>query len=300
MRPDAIALVELEVWPNFIKRCVKRRIPIGLINGRLSARSFKGYRKIRFLLKPTFARLSFACVQDGEYAKRIEAMGVPGDRIEITGSMKWDSIDTTPRDELSEQARTIAQELGLDLTKPIVVAGSTGPDEEGLMHASVPEDVQLVVAPRKTERFDEAAAAIPGCVRRSTGERVPGTSRFLLDTIGELSSVYEVADIVIMGRSFNDQFGSDPIEPAAQGKPVLIGPRHSDFDAAIELLVGSGGLRVADRGTLAEHVRELLDNPGLREEMGASARACVRAQQGASDRHIEVILSHLKSGGSTH
>ena len=290
VQPDMVGLVELEVWPNFIKICAKRGIPIGIINGRISARSYKGYRKLRVLLRPTFARLAFACVQDEQYAERIEAMGVPNERVQITGSMKWDSISTEPNTEPSERAKTIAREMGLDLTRPIVVAGSTGPDEEGLMHESVPDDVQLIIAPRKTERFDDAAQAVPGCVRRSSGEQGRGATRFLLDTIGELSAVYELADLVIMGRSFNDQYGSDPIEPAASGKPVLIGERHSDFQVAIELLTQSGGLRVVERNQLGRVVGELLGDADLRAHMGRSAQDCVRAQQGASGRHLDVLL----------
>ncbi|MEZ6165248.1 MAG: glycosyltransferase N-terminal domain-containing protein [Phycisphaerales bacterium] len=300
VRPELVALVELEVWPNFIKQCVKRRIPIGIINGRLSARSFKGYRKIRFLLRPTFSRLAFACVQDDDYAQRINAMGVPIERIEITGSMKWDSIDANPRTEISERARTIASEMGIDLALPIVVAGSTGPSEERLIHESVPGDIQLIVAPRKVERFEEAATSIPGGIRRSSGEQRSGAKRFLLDTIGELSSVYELADIVIMGRSFNDQYGSDPIEPAALGKPVLIGPRHSDFDAAISLLTAAGGLRVVARDELPAAIGELLGEEAKRASMGEAAQACVRAQQGASDRHVGVLLGQLRVSESGH
>lgn len=295
VRPDVVGLVELEVWPNFIKRCVKRNIPIGIINGRLSARSFKGYRKARALLRPTFARLSFACVQDQDYAGRIRAMGVASDRVRITGTMKWDSISTEPRDTPTDRALSIALELGVDLDRPIVVAGSTGPTEEALMHESVPDDVQLIIAPRKTERFDEAAASVPGAIRRSSGVRAPeGTNRFILDTIGELSSAFELADIVVMGRSFNDQFGSDPIEPAALAKPVIIGSRYGDFESAVGLLQGANAIRVETRETLPGAIRLLLDDPDQRRSMGEAARACVRSQQGASAEHARVLLGWVK------
>lgn len=296
VRPDVVGLVELEVWPNFIKRCVQHNIPIGIINGRLSARSFKGYRKARFLLRPTFARLSFACVQDQDYADRIRAMGVPSDRVRITGTMKWDSISTEPRDTPSDRARSIATEMGIDLDLPIIVAGSTGPTEEALMHKSVPDDVQLIIAPRKTERFDEAAASVPGSTRRSSGVRAPeGTTRFILDTIGELSSVFELADIVIMGRSYNDQFGSDPIEPAALGKPVIIGSRYGDFESAVGLLRSVDGIRIETRETLGSATRALLDDPEGRRAMGDAARSCVRDQQGASPEHARVLLGWVKT-----
>jgi 3-deoxy-D-manno-octulosonic-acid transferase len=222
-------------------------------------------------------------------------MGVGSDRVRISGTMKWDSISTETRDTPSDRALSIAAELGVDLDRPIIVAGSTGPTEEALMHESVPDDVQLIIAPRKTERFDEAAASVPGAIRRSSGVRAPeGTNRFILDTIGELSSVFELADIVIMGRSFNDQFGSDPIEPAALAKPVIIGSRHGDFESAVGLLQGAHAIRVETRETLPGAIRALLDDPDQRRSMGEAARACVRSQQGASAEHARVLLGWVK------
>jgi len=294
VRPDVVGLVELEVWPNFIRACTKRGIPIGIINGRLSARSFKGYKKIRFLLAPTFARLRFACVQDQQYAERIGAMGVPAERVQVTGSMKWDSIQVDSDREPSARALQIAREMGIDLSKRVVVAGSTGPTEEAMLHAAISTDLQLVIAPRKTERFDEAANAVPGGVRRSTGQAEPGSTRFVLDTIGELSALFEIADVVIMGRSFHDQFGSDPTEAAALGKPVLIGPRYSDFEQAVGVLRDSGGLRIVDSAGLGALVDELIANPDIRAQMGQQAAACVLAQQGASRKHLQVLLEQVQ------
>jgi len=290
IKPDVVGLVELEVWPNFIKACTKRDIPIGIINGRLSARSFKGYRKLRALLSPTFRRLAFACVQDQDYADRIGAMGVAKERIAITGSMKWDSVDASVHTEPSARVIEIGDAMGIDRSKPVVVAGSTGPGEEAMLHKALPGDIQLVLAPRKTERFNEAGEAVTGCVRRSAGECKPGSTRFMLDTIGELSSVYELADIVIIGRSFFDLYGSDPVEPAAMGKAVLIGPANSDFQHAMEALISADAIQVVDRQMVGEAVKSLLDDARLREEMGKRARACVIAQQGASKKHLQVLL----------
>jgi 3-deoxy-D-manno-octulosonic-acid transferase len=290
VRPDVVGLVELEVWPNFIKMCAKREIPIGLINGRLSARSFRGYRKLRLVLRATFARLRFACVQDQDYADRIGAMGVPRDRISITGSMKWDSVDASVHTEPSERAIEIADVMGIDRTKSIVVAGSTGPGEESMLSRAVPDDVQLVIAPRKTDRFDEAAASVPGCVRRSKGEQRSEATRFILDTIGELSAMYELADIVVIGRSFFDLYGSDPIEPAAMGKPVLMGPAYGDFEQAVGVLEAGGAIKIVDRTSIGSAINTLLGDPELRRAMGDRARGCVRAQQGASTTHLEVLL----------
>jgi len=294
VRPDVVGLVELEVWPNFIKMSAKREIPIGLINGRLSERSFKGYRMLRLVLRATFARLCFACVQDQDYADRIEAMGVLRDRISITGSMKWDSVDASVHTEPSERAIEIADGMGIDRTKPIVVAGSTGPGEESMLSRAVPDDVQLVIAPRKTERFDEASASVPGCVRRSVGERRPGATRFMLDTIGELSAMYELAEVVVVGRSFFDLYGSDPIEPAALGKPVLMGPAYGDFEQAVGVLEEGEAIKIVDRTSIDSAINTLLGDPELRRAMGDRARACVRAQQGASTTHLDVLLREAR------
>ncbi len=308
VRPDVVGLVELEVWPNFVKACTHRQIPIGIINGRLSARSFKGYRKFKFLLKPTFERLSFASVQDQAYFDRIHEMGVAKDRLSITGSMKWDSVCVSGADsgggagkaQPSDQAIEITQAMGVDLDRPIIVAGSTGPGEEALLDLACPSDVQLIMAPRKTDRFNEAAEAVPGCVRRSTGNRAEqadgegeGKTRFMLDTIGELTAIYEIADVVIIGRSFFDLYGSDPIEPAAMGKPVLIGPAHSDFAEAMSLLLDAGAIQVVEKQDVGQAVERLLADTELCKEMGKRAQECVIRQQGASREHIETLLGVL-------
>ncbi len=294
VKPDVVGLVELEVWPNFIKACVKRGVPIGVINGRLSARSFKGYRRFRFFIGPTFRRLNFVCVQDQAYADRVRAMGVSRDRIEITGSMKWDSVDASVHAQPCAKAIEIAESMGMYRDKPMVVAGSTGPGEEALLDQAIADDVQLVIAPRKVERFDEAADAVPGCVRRSTGQCRPGATRFVLDTIGELSAVYELADVVVIGRSFFDLYGSDLIEPAALGKPVVIGPAHLDFAKVVGVLLEWDAIHVVDRQEVGQAVAGLLEDEALREAMGQRARDCVLGQQGASKSHLKVLLLHAQ------
>jgi len=289
-RPDVLGLVELEVWPNLVRRCRARGIPVGVINGRLSERSFKGYRLGRAVIGPSFRRLDFAAVQDEAYAARFRAMGVAAERVMVTGSMKWDAVDVVEGSARTERALALAGTLGLDVSRPIVVAGSTAPGEEALLHAAVPGDVQLVCAPRKPEWFDQAAASMPGCVRRSAGVTQAGATRFVLDSIGELSTLYRVADVAVIGRSFGGLYGSDPMEPAGLGLPVLIGPEHADFAAGVGLLKAAGGIRVVDRAGLAAAVAELLGDADARRTMGEKARACVLAQQGASARHADLLM----------
>ena len=291
VRPRAVGLVELEVWPNFIAECARRGIPVGVVNGRLSERSFRGYRRIRAVVSPSFSRLAFAAVQDDAYAERFRAMGVPSDRVRVTDTMKWDAaqiVDDVPG------ASALAAQLGIDRARPLVVGGSTGPGEEALLHRACPAGVQLLCAPRKPERFEEAARAMPGCVRRTargggrTGETVGG-DRFLLDTIGELRAAYALADVVIMGRSFGKLFGSDPIEPVGLGKATLIGPSYKDFTTVVHALASVEGLAVAGPEELPGVLAELLADPARRGRMAAAGRACIRERMGATARHAEAL-----------
>lgn len=287
VRPDAVGLVELEVWPNFVGACVARGIPIGVINGRLSARSFRGYRRIRGVIGRTFKSLSFAAVQDSDYAERFLAMGVAKERLSITGSMKWDAAKI---EDGVAGAEDLARALKIDRSKPLIVAGSTGPEEEALLHAACPAGVQLLCAPRKPERFEEAAAAMPECVRRSKpGSGRSASGRFLLDSIGELRQAYSLATLVVVGRSFGDQYGSDPIEPIALGRPTLIGPAVSDFASIVREFEAAGGIARTDRGSLGADLARWIGDEAARAGLSERGRACIRANQGASARHAALL-----------
>lgn len=297
VRPDAVALVELELWPNFINACRARRTPLAVINGRLSARSFKGYRRLRRFLSPMFRALEFAAVQDEAYAERFEAMGVAHDAMHITGSMKWDNAVLA---ESVEGSGSLAENMGIDRSKPLVVAGSTGPGEETMLHRACAglRDVQLVCAPRLPERFDEAAAAMTGCVRRSeTKRRGPPAvraDRFLLDTIGELRAMYALADLVVVGRSFGDLHGSDPTEPIGLGRPTIIGPAVSDFASIVAAFEEAGGIVRVTRDTLRDEITRLLADPEAAVDLARRGRACIADHRGASQRHADLVLSLLR------
>lgn len=289
VRPDAVGLVELEVWPNFVAACVARGVPVGVINGRLSERSFKGYRRIRGVIGRTFRALSFAAVQDRDYADRFLAMGVPEDRLSITGSMKWDAAKV---EDHVAGADELAVSMGIDRTRPLIVAGSTGPGEEALLHSACPGGVQLLCAPRKPERFEEAAAAMPGCVRRSKpGAGSAASGRFLLDSIGELRQAYSLATLVVVGRSFGDQYGSDPIEPIALGKPTLIGPSVSDFSSIVREFEAGGGIARTTRAGLGADLGRWIADEAGRARLAECGRACIVEHQGASARHAALLAA---------
>ncbi len=333
--PDLVALVELEVWPNFVRACRERNIPIGVINGRLSARSFRGYRLLRPFFKRTFSSLTFAAAQDSDYAQRFTAMGVPSDRLTITGSMKWDALNRGPGaspgsvtptateshapqtnpipPDLQRQADQLAQSLGIDRTKPLIVAGSTAPIEgpwrsrtgfdceEALLHEACPEGTQLLCAPRKPEHYERAFAALGGptnCTRRSQSPHSSSphsSSRFLLDTIGELRAAYALADLAIIGRTFGTLGGSDPIEPIALGKATILGPRYHNFESIVQTFAASGAIVITEADKLPAELRDLLANPAHRQKLATQGAAAIAAQQGATQRHADLILRTLSN-----
>lgn len=289
VQPDAAALVELEVWPNFIASCEARGIPVAVINGRLSARSFGRYRMARPILRRTFARLAAVAAQDDAYAERFRAMGVPAERVEVLGTMKWDTAEIIDSVDGAEQ---LALELGIDRTRPLVVAGSTAPGEHELLVAATPADVQLLCAPRKPEWFDDAARVLKGCVRRSRGPtaaRTGGSSRYLLDTIGELRKAYALADVVVVGRTFVPLGGSNMIEPVGLGKPTVVGPHVENFLDANAALVDGGGIVPAEAGSLGLILRDLLQSPSRRAEVAERGRAVIRQRQGATERTAALL-----------
>ncbi len=297
VQPDAVALVELELWPHFVGACVTRGIPVSVVNGRLSARSFANYRRARRFIGRTFRSLSLACVQDEAYAARFREMGVPPDRVHVVGSMKWDSAEVLDHVEGSDR---LAALLGIDRARPLLVAGSTAPGEHELLHRATPPGVQLLCAPRKPEWSDGAAGALPGCVRRTEpNQGDPASGRFLLDSIGELRMAYDLADVVVIGRSFGRLYGSDPMEPAALGKPIVIGPAHEDFRASVEALSRAGAIVESSPESLAGDLASLFAHPERRADLATNARRCVVEHQGAADRHASLLLDlmNLRADG---
>lgn len=304
--PDAAVLVELEIWPNFLGACQKRRIPVAVINGRLSARSFRGYSQFRRFLRPSFARLKFAAVQDSDYAARFTHMGAAD--VRITGSMKWDAVETSRSgDPPPPEALRLAELLGIDRTRPLIVAGSTGPgatasdpSEEQLFDRACPPGVQLLCAPRKPERFDDAFAALGGparCRRRTNPlpqDHSP-RSRFLLDSIGELRLAYALADVVIVGRTFTNLRGSDPIEPISLAKPTVIGPDFANFDSIVSAFRETQAIEITNADGLPGVLTRLLANREQSAALVQRGLACIERHKGATARHADLICRELLS-----
>jgi 3-deoxy-D-manno-octulosonic-acid transferase len=321
LAPDVVVLMELEVWPNFLRACTRREIPVVLVNGRLTVSSYKKYRLIKPVAAGMFRRLAGICVQDETYAKRFVDLGANPGRVLITGTMKFDTAEVAERVAGDDE---LATAVGLyPGAEPIWVCGSTGPGEEEIILQAYRKllathsRLRLVIVPRKPERFDDVAALIEGakfrCVRRSetvghTRTIVPPTSAsavppvILGDTMGELRKFYSLADVVFVGRTLVNlgpsQHGSDMIEPAALGKPVIVGPFTGNFAEAMnKLRAAEAVMEVVDEATLAQTVSVLRYSPEEAAGMGARARGVVMKEKGATLRHAEVIVGLLNRRG---
>lgn len=294
VQPDLVVLAELEVWPNFMQACERRGIAVGVVNGRLSARSFARYAKVRSLLRPMFAKLRFAAVQQADYAERFKAMGAPPDAVQVIHSMKWDNLPV--RDDVPGCAE-LAAAMGIDRNRPVIVAGSTGPGEEQLLIDTCPPEAQLVLVPRKPERFDEVAAMDATMVRRSrcpdgSATAVDAKRRlFLVDTMGELMKAYALADVALVGRSFLGLFGSNPLEPVTLGKATVIGTHHSDFQDMVDGLKDGDGIRISDAP--GEVAAELLKDSQKRRQLAENGRRVILSRQGSTQRHTALVLEYL-------
>jgi 3-deoxy-D-manno-octulosonic-acid transferase len=310
-RPTLIALMELEVWPNFVGECQRRHIPVLIINGRLTTSSFRGYRILRPFTAGMFRALARIGAQDATYADRFIAVGARRESVSVTGTMKFDTAQVDQHVEgTDELARAVSLAPG---NEPIWVCGSTGPGEEAIVlevyravRAKHP-GLRLVIVPRKPERFDDVARQIQAAglrlVRRSRpGEITAGDADFppviLGDTMGELRKFYALADVVFVGRSMVDlgprQHGSDMIEPAALGKAVVVGPFTHNFSEAMSQFLAADAVRVvSDASTLAATIDHLLANREECAALGERARQAVRRGQGATARHAQMILQEL-------
>lgn len=294
IQPDLAVLVELEVWPNFMAACTRRGTDVLVINGRLTSRSHARYRLISPLLKGTFARLAWVGAQEESYAARFRDLGVGSDRVDDVGNMKWDNARC---EEGVEGSAALRDEMGIDPHRPLIVAGSTSPGEHELIRDAIPPGCQVLCAPRKPEWFDQAATVFEGCTRRSDGKRGSHEDRYLLDSIGELSQAYDLADLAIVGRSFVQLHGSDVTEPIGLGVATIVGPAVVDFQLMVDALREGEGLAQVPGEELASTVARLIGDPETRHAMARRGRSIILEHQGATSRYADKIVEMIQSTG---
>jgi len=294
LEPDCVVLLELEIWPNFLRGANRRGISVAVVNGRITEKSYSRYRRFRQLL-PQHDRISLFCVQEERYAERFRRLSIDPARIVVTGNVKADGL----RLGRAQAPAELSELLGGARDQMIGVAGSTHePEELELVRAwlAAESESRLVLVPRHPERADSIVRRLAqeGVETQRLSELRRGSLRpdpglpVLVDTIGELEQVYALADWAFVGGSLIPHGGQNILEPAAQGIPVLFGPSMENFAHEAELLLRHGAaIQVGGVEELVESLRRLeRDRAFLRGMAEAGARA-VESQQGATARTLD-------------
>jgi 3-deoxy-D-manno-octulosonic-acid transferase len=304
LAPRCVLLMELEIWPNFLQAARKRDIPVAVINGRISERTFKGYRLARGLL-PQLDLITKYCVQDRAYQKRLLDLGVDANRVFVTGNMKYDSVVMQNHDD----ARALLRPWLAPAGERVLVAGSTHHDEESAVLAAVATvqqlgslPVRVVLVPRHPER----AAAICDVVKAAgrvpvrwteVREQLAPLARdavLVVDTIGQLQRFYAACDVAFVGGSLIPHGGQNMLEPAAQGLATIFGPHTTNFRRDVELLrTAEAVVQVEDRDAFARELSVLLRDDVRRQQLGARARAVITDNQGATARTLDLVTEVL-------
>ncbi len=319
VRPTVLVLVELELWPNLIGAAKRRRAKVAVINARMSERSYRGYRRLRGPLHTTLDRIDLVAAQTTEYAQRFVDLGVAEPRVTVTGSIKFDGLESDRNNARTRELRAL---LGLAPTELVFVAGSTMEGEEAAAFAAYRAarqqhgSLRLIVVPRHAERFERVADWL-----ESQGETVLRRSRLkgpaaaqigasppvvLIDTIGDLSACWGLADVAFVGGSlYPGRGGQNMMEPAAYGASVMFGPHVANFRETVDrLLERKAARQVADAGELLQGLLTDLDDPEAAAARGAAGREFVLAQHGAAARTLaeldRLVDSAHESAASEH
>lgn len=299
LRPALALFFETELWPNLLAACRRQGVPVAVVNGRLSPRALRGYRRLRPLMREALACVDWLAAKSTADAERFRELGMAEARITVVGSLKF---DIAPDDEAGRTSERLRARLG---ERPVWVAGSTHAGEEERLlaaHARLRErcpDALLLLVPRHPQRFDAVAtlcekADMP-TARRSRDEwPVADTAVYLGDTMGELMAFYGAADLAFVAGSLVPIGGHNLLEPAALGVPVLTGPELANFAEVAETLRAAGALvEVADEAALAAALTALCADPAERRRLGEAGRAVVAANRGALERTLEGLARRL-------
>jgi len=296
IKPTSFILVETELWPALIQSLCNKNIPITVINGKLSKRAFRRYMFFRFIIKNIVRKISLFCVQSKSFSRRFNMLGVPNERIEVIGNMKFDSLP----DFSDYNAEDIRRDMGIPVSVKVFVAGSTRPGEEEVVAKSFVRileknsDAVMILAPRHLKRVSEVEMILHEnglpFVKRTSGERfdISNCRVLLLDTMGELFSAFACADVAFVGGSLRDYGGHNPLEPAALGVPVLFGP-HMEQTGSKELLSESAASLVHDEGELAGVIVSLFNDKDKRQQMGKAGIVVVHRFKGTLARTLQCM-----------
>ncbi|MDA7878079.1 3-deoxy-D-manno-octulosonic acid transferase [bacterium] len=312
LNPVQLVLAELELWPNLIRAAASQGCPVVIVNGRLSERSCRGYQKFRKLTEPIFRSLHWVACQDETSRRNFAACGAAPERLQVTGSLKFDDAPDD-RDVPDVNQRKIW--AGVDASHQVWVAGSTQEGEEQMAIAAFLElrvrhpQLRLALVPRHKERFDKVAGIVTEAGlelrRRSQSQsQLPNSGAWdsheviLIDTIGELRHWWGVADIATVGGSFGDRGGQNMLEPAGYGCAVSFGPNTRNFKEIAERLIEANGARRLQTGEdLMAFVDRCIMEPAFAASLGSAAQQLVRRHRGAIGRTVERLQQELQRQG---
>lgn len=300
LRASCLIVMETELWPNVFSVCAARQLPVVVVNARLSQRSAARYARFPSVVTPMMQCATLIAAQTQADADAFISIGAPADKITVTGSVKFEL--TLPTD-LAERGASLRTELGA--ARPILLAASTHSGEETLLlqalkiiQQSMP-DVLLVIVPRHSDR---ASTIMKHCQQQgfSVAQRsqqqacTADTAVYLADTMGELLNFYQASDVAFVGGSLVAHGGQNPLEPAACGKPILMGPHVFNFIRIVDLLMEANALKmVNDVESLATHVLSLLRDPAARDCMGVAGQQVLADNRGALEKQLAVVASLL-------
>lgn len=291
VNPHIIILMETEIWPHLLKEAKNFNIPVVIVNGRISDNSYSNYKKVSFFMRDVLSFVDLFCMQTERDAEKIISLGALPERVIVTGNMKF---EVKPPSE--------PPLWSTDLRKPVIVAGSTHEgEEEALLKAykevsQIYPDLTMIIAPRHPERFSEVEALLQkesiNYGKRSDLD-IKGRDVILLDSIGELSAVYAVSDIAIIGGSFVPKGGHNLFEPAYWRKPIVCGPFMNNFPLAEEFFSKGAAIKV-EKAKLSSALEMLMGDEAMRHNMGERAFELYKKNRGALEKTVELIKTRIQ------
>ncbi len=311
VRPRLFVMMETEIWPNLLHECRRRGVKTAMINGRISTRSYPRYKLVRPLFRRVLADVDRFCMQSGESAQRVIDLGADKSRVVVTGSLKFDSLEVPAPTAHGKPRERVLRFFRISAHRTVLVGGSTMRGEEtALLRAfakikATQTHAVAILAPRQPERFGEVErlARDAGFVTARRSElpidAEPRADVIVLDSIGELAQLYQLATVVFVGGSLVDLGGHNILEPAIFGKPIVFGPYMQNFREIAETFVANGAaIQVASERDVDEAILWLVRDSVHRASLGAAARALVEANRGAKDKTIAVLTDLLPPAGA--
>ncbi|MDU0457466.1 MAG: 3-deoxy-D-manno-octulosonic acid transferase [Geobacteraceae bacterium] len=302
--PSLVVIMETEIWPNFTREARRRGIPVILANGRISDRSFRGYLRFSWFFRNALELFSRLCMQTGTDGERITAIGAPAGQVVTAGNLKY---DIPFREVAADEKSVLRKRYAIADDATVITAASTHPGEEQHLISAYRElfnshaDLFLVLVPRHPERSGEVAALLErGGIpfRRRTALDGTGTlpkgGALLVDTVGEMMSLYALSDIAFVGGSLVPTGGHNLLEPASLGIPCLFGPHMDNFREIATLVLGyDAGIRIETPPQLVDRCRELIIDGDRRRQLGQNGLRMMAENGGATQKHMEIISAYL-------